>query len=484
MKHENPLEGAPSDQAAARSKLSVPQPGEIVGRLTDAEPETAETPNAWLAKFAADYRVSKKSLLVLAPDNDPFNVGTPGDLRDALWIVALMERHPTGCTHLRRLHYLAIDYDVPTPSGQKYCNTERWWKWLNSAAAAARNLGLVERSAIRDARSREWIWALLPEWITPSVEFNLPELETTLIDELSVSVAIEPPAIAGYHYDRDDDVRIAIVCEKSTVDDVLIPLAEWLGIDYLSAQGYISHTRAWEWLQRDTERPARLLFISDFDPAGNSMPQALARACEFMADYGSADVAIEQIGLTHRQVIELNLPTQPLEMDKVADTVRAKRQKFMDRFGVAGAVELDALVARHPGELERMITKAVQDLRDQTLQTRSIEARNEAAALVAEVWDEHQDDLDEAAELVNAPLREARERYEAELNEISSSEEMEQLRHLARNVSDELAALALPSRPEPERDDQEHDWLYRSDRDYMTQLAAYKAARIVSDLNG
>lgn len=467
-------EGAPivtRDSWSLAHELGAAQP--IREALPVGCPAYRRTPNAWLTGLARELGVSKRSLLVMSPDCDPYNTGTPSHIEAAEWFRDLMLRHPSTMTHLRRLHYRAIDDDVLMPDGTPYLNDSRCWDWLNKAATYARNLGIVPREAISDKRSRAWLF------VEPLVTFPprvvVEEGTETPWTVEPVSVKLMRPLVYGYSYDVRQDVRIGLFCEKSTADDVLVPLAEELGIDYLSAQGYASHTRIHEFLARDTERPARLVCISDFDPAGDSMPRAFARAVEFMREDGPQDVAVTPLALTCAQVHEFDLPEAPLDLN-VSVSVRNKRARFMARYGVAGAVELDALIARHPGALERMIRQTVEELRDQSLRQRLGLAHWEAIAAVDQVWSEHEAPLAEATEVVGSLLVASADRYRAELDEIATGEAMQRLTELQDAMRADLAALELPGRPEPERDDQEHDWLYRSDREFLVQLEHYRRA--------
>jgi len=49
-------------------------------------------PNVWLAEHAEDLGVAKKTLLVLASNNDPFNCGSPAQLEAAMWFARVYER--------------------------------------------------------------------------------------------------------------------------------------------------------------------------------------------------------------------------------------------------------------------------------------------------------------------------------------------------------------------------------------------------------
>jgi hypothetical protein len=87
-------------------------------------------------------------------------------------------------------------------------------------------------------------------------------------------------------------------------------------------------------------KPTRIFYSGDFDPAGDSMPVAVARQIEFwLQDYApGADIKLTPLALTRDQVITYQLPRIPI---KESD---ARKAGFEERYG-AGAVELDALEA-------------------------------------------------------------------------------------------------------------------------------------------
>ena len=111
--------------------------------------------------------------------------------------------------------------------------------------------------------------------------------------------------------------------------------------------------------------PVRIIYLSDFDPGGRSMPKAVARKVEFTIAKFDLDVDLQLIplALTPDQCREYRLPRTPIK-----ETERRK-DKFERTFGV-GATELDALEALHPGELARLLEAEIDNLLDPDLQDR------------------------------------------------------------------------------------------------------------------
>src|SRR5262249_25275726 len=159
---------------------------------------------------------------------------------------------------------------------------------------------------------------------------------------------------------------VEIWCEKSTMNDILMPLGERYGINVVTYTGETSLTRCAELARRAEESglPLRILYVSDFDAAGASMPVAAARKIEYeiykQANYG-LDIQVRPVALTHDQCVEYRLPPSPVEKDEKRAAV------FMERYGVEGITELDALEALHPGELEHILVKEIERYYDTTL---------------------------------------------------------------------------------------------------------------------
>ncbi len=111
-------------------------------------------------------------LIVLAPQNDPFYAGTPGDWEMAQWFAALWNAFYQGQNmHIRRVHYQIISQDPPVqlPNGLPYENTERCWDYLNQASKMARYLRLVNPAAFNDRRNPEAIDHRVHDTGTPEV---------------------------------------------------------------------------------------------------------------------------------------------------------------------------------------------------------------------------------------------------------------------------------------------------------------------------
>src|SRR5262249_26090751 len=141
-------------------------------------------------------------------------------------------------------------------------------------------------------------------------------------------------------------------------------LGERYGVNIITGTGELSLTHCVRLVRRADESglPVRILYVSDFDPAGASMPVAVAPEIEHtLSREQRHDLRIQDrpLVLTHDQCIDYELPRSPIK-----DEGRA--HVFEERFG-EGATELDALEALHPGELERILVKEIERYYDTSL---------------------------------------------------------------------------------------------------------------------
>ena len=299
-------------------------------------------------------------LFALAPANDPFRADHPTSRRQGEWFAQVWQETGSGPgTHLRRLHYRLISGVAPLPrlNGKPYENTEECWIELSQVSKAARYLNLVPASHVIDRRnSPPKLFLQHPEPLGYRIlPAGLPMVAGDLPKPL---VIVDPPPTVVQRY------HLEIICEKSTVDDILVPLAAHYGLNLTSSTGEVSITQCNDLVRRAqrSDRPVRILYLSDFDPAGLSMPVAAARKIEFFLQRYAPelDVTLQPIALTHAQCIEFQLPRTPIKESE------RRAAAFEHRFG-EGATELDALEALHPGALRRTVEDEVERFHDATL---------------------------------------------------------------------------------------------------------------------
>ena len=310
-----------------------------------------------LKELARATGLRQTDLVPMAPANDPFLADQPSRQAAAEWFAALFQQFGFGAgVHLHRIHYRIVSAETPVtkPDGTAYENTERSWKYLINASRDARYLDLVPSDHFVDRRNPD------PEIFAAEVEEPATQLDS---GDLDISgIPDEFPELPGYRLDGygrwspSSPYLLEIWCEKTTMNDILLPLCKARGVNLITGMGELSETATRLLVERAvaSSKPARIFYISDFDPAGRSMPLAVSRRVQFLIEKGGLDVDLRLIPLvlTEAQCTEYKLPRIPIKETEL----RAAR--FEARFG-SGATELDALEALHPGRLRAIVETAI-----------------------------------------------------------------------------------------------------------------------------
>jgi hypothetical protein len=427
-------------------------------------------------------------LLVLSRNNDPFFVGSPAHREKAAWFASLWNRFGfTTGVHLRRIHYQILSPgDVTKLNGMGYENTEADWELLEDASRYARHLGLVDPAAFVDRRNPEpHLFFVTDPPAAPSCEHEFwPPWHMPAVT-LDADLDWELPTIEVHGHEYSDALQpyhVEVWAEKSTMNDVLLPLCRQYSTNLVTGLGYMSITLVVNLLKRAraSGKPVRLFYISDFDPAGDGMPTAVARQIEFaisdsLHDY---DMKLMPLLLTQEQVMEYHLPRMPVkETDK-------RKGAFEERYG-AGAVELDALEALHPGTLADLVTETILQFYDPHLPYAVRETGEEADENIHAQWDDRMAPYQERLDALKAEVEQIVERYKKRCDQIDKELQaalrpyQDDLRSLRHDVQGEREAadFTFPNLPTAALAPEEDGWLYDSTREYLEQLAVYKARK-------
>ena len=437
-------------------------------------------------------------LLAMASNNDPFYI-MPAQTKQAEWFAGLWDKFnfPQG-VHLRRIHYKLISQADPVlmVDGRPYQNTELCWQYIGNASKAARCLRLVDPIAFEDKRNPDATLIRRYEDSNPKPEAVIDTLYDWSMPEINVDIAeylnwsIPDVSVTGYEFrDNDQPFHIELISEKSTMDDVIVPLCRWLRINYAPATGFQSITGVISLLRRIAEsgKSGVVLYISDFDPAGSFMPPSVARQIEYwLPVYApNLNVLVLPVVLTCKQVNQYSLPPIPIkETDK-------RQDNFLTKYGVQGATELDALEAIHPGELRKIIIDAIEPYRDLDISDRMMEAEQDAEKAVRAAWKKLNQKYREPLTTLKSQTREIVAGYQDRLESLRQAmnadlapiqEELESLRQAIITDMDEFEP-ELPPRPESTLSlPDEFAGLFDSRRDYLEQLPFYKTNSDIKEL--
>ncbi len=442
-------------------------------------------------------------LLAMACNNDPFYV-MPSQERQAQWFAGLYERLniPQGA-HLRRIHYKLVSQPDGTilmvfDGGERpYQNTEACWQYLNSASKAARCLSLVSPDAFIDARNPDPVLHRVYEtrraprlrftWDFGGESWELPHIDADLADDLDWSLP-EFDTTGYQNGAHDEPLHLELISEKSTMDDVVVPLCKELGINYAPATGFQSITGVVNLLKRlrQADKNGVVFYISDFDPAGAFMPASVARQLEYWRPIFAPglDALLLPIVLTKEQVIEYGLPPIPIkETDK-------RQNNFLAKYGVEGATELDALEALHPGELARIIRQAVKPYRDPSAKHQACMAEYRADAAVKKQWDAicrpYRWRLERLREQATAVLESYQDELERARDALAKDLkgircELDSLQQAVKTEAHEFDPVLPDSYESAVKLPERFGGLFDSRRDYLEQLRHYKTTAPTND---
>ncbi len=418
-----------------------------------------------LKQLAKEMRRPFDAVYALSSSNDPFLTDLPRRRRDAEWCAKVWDDLdiPPGA-HIRRVHYRLISQErkLKLPGGQPFINTELCWDRLCMGSRDARYLQLISADDMVDRRNPE------ARIYRDEDEAELPA-QRLLIDG---HINIETPTLTLPHLVLQQPVipqryHLELVCEKSTMDDIIDPLGEDYRSNVNTGTGEFSYTRVLQLVRRvqASGLPCRIIYVSDFDPAGHtSMPVAFARKIEFILyiERLDLDIQVMPVVLTYEQCRHWRLPRTPIKDSE------KRAAAFEARFG-EGATELDALEALHPGELERILRRHIERYFDSDLDDQ-----------IREIAAEVDRDLARATQQVLQRHRPTVAKLEAERKKLAtaiaaSKKRMEPL--LARIERDlQQVDIDIDSYPwpEPAEGDEDDDPLFDSSRDYLEQNDRYK----------
>lgn len=442
-----------------------------------------------IKSLAKATRKTIKNLLALAPQNDPFYI-MPAQVRNAEWFAALWTHFdlPAG-VHIRRIHYRLVSQKLPflMCDGLPYENNEKCWEDLSAASKSARCLGLVAADAFQDKRNpdptlvRQYSEQLAPGMTINDCDWWIPRIEADLSSDIDWRI---PTVNANGYITSDSDAQpfhLELISEKSTMDDVIIPLCRELGINYAPFTGFASITGAVSMLKRlrQANKTGIVFYVSDFDPAGSFMPPSVARQLEFWRPIYAPEqhIILVPIVLTLEQVKHYQLPPIPIkDSDK-------RQDNFLAKYGVKGATELDALEALHPGELAKIIRREVAPYRDQQASYKQrVTGWNADHSINAE-WQAisrpHQWRLDRLKEQAQTVI----EGYEDRLDSLRQAmdDDLEPIKHELDRLQQAIKADYADFDPvlpdlyqSPLKLPEQFDGLFDSRRDYLEQLSFYK----------
>lgn len=343
-------------------------------------------------------------LTVLSTQIDPFRLDTPTNHKNGQWFRDRMEEcgllSGIGTIHNRGIHYAIVSLgNAVRPDGKPYINDADCWAFLENASNVARWLKYVPWSRIVDARNADPIIRVRGDE-TDEWSVALPA-ETFMPDEDDLI-----PTIRGDWKPARQCFRLALYGEKTSLGNVLQPIAEQYGADLYLPSGEISNTLLAQMAATgaDDGRELVVAVFADCDPAGSQMAVSIGhklRALKESFHPNSLSFRVIAPALTPEQVKELGLPSTPLKPTEL------RAAGWVERYGIE-QTEIDALATLRPDVLTTIARDALDPFFDHTLAKRHRHAEHQwhrmAQARFAEHFSGTLDDAWQAAAEARATL--------------------------------------------------------------------------------
>jgi hypothetical protein len=308
-------------------------------------------------------------LTVLANKNDPFRLDIPSNHRDGKWLAdTMVSLLGVGDRkiHLRGLHYTILGQTKP--DGSVYRNDDENWAWLeDQPGKMARWLGYIDFDQITDQRNAAPVVRVFERpnpqpFINVGIDVEIPDADDII------------PKLGIDGFTGTQPYRIVFVGEKSSLDDVLGPIAEAYQADLYLPTGDISDTLIYQIAKTGAEdgRPMIVLYFADADPSGWNMGIVIARKLQALKilHFPDLDFQVRRVALTPDQVREFGLPSTPLK------ATEKRAGAWFEAFGVE-QTEVDALATLRPDLLRQLAHAAVAPFYDSGLAARVATARRE-----------------------------------------------------------------------------------------------------------
>jgi hypothetical protein len=120
---------------------------------------------------------------------------------------------------------------------------------------------------------------------------------------------------------RDADTYVEVWCEKDALAGTIYPVTSLYDVPLIVARGFSSETFCFEAVaaRGDDRRPYHVIYLGDFDRAGQDAAQSLEEKLRRFAAEKGIEIAFDTIAVTPEQVRSLNLPTRPPKRVTAAD---------------------------------------------------------------------------------------------------------------------------------------------------------------------
>jgi hypothetical protein len=264
-------------------------------------------------------------------------VPTPVDRTKSGWVAKVLKEFGRPKTTVRALFYYAMqreDADYPICGGfvgeiratRRYHESDgsRLAKWVDRAKL----IGYIDSDAILDEQPEESEFFPGPRDKSPASTSQKKDVR---------------------HY------NIELWLNKSTLNSLIKPVCKKIGITMVSVNGRPTEKSIKDLYAR-AEIPTIVLCLSDLSNNGFSFGRDLAMAIA-KAGLPMQDIRVKRIGLSPRQVIDLDIPL--ISGKKVAKECQDRFKRYLKPFGLnpKKMAEIDALEVNYPGGIAGFVNE-------------------------------------------------------------------------------------------------------------------------------
>jgi len=471
---------------------------------------------------AKELGINPQDIVASHITNDPFYQVSKQTEKFAEWFRSVLDQAkevaPHVLNHLRRLHYYYSSLpDAKRHNGVPYINDNASWTYLIRCSKVARYMGYVRYEDLQDQRNPEprfhadysehqefamiktyqdYAFSFQNQGQPDNLDWRLGYPHFNCAEDIAKAMAkIIANDDVGYNAQLLQPFHLEVWVEKSTVNDVLQPICERFGVNFVVGKGEESITRAKELVGRvvDLGKPTRVFYISDYDDQGVCMPEAVSRKVQFWNAYehnNKLDVKLCHVALTKNQIERYDLPANPTKVFK-KQPIDFKRSRIQQRYTETvrkrhpRSTELDALEALHPGELGRILTEALSQFVDVQLQERINDAVEDYRTKIYNT-------VYEAVMLNDEEITKLIEAFDAQYEEVNKT--IRELRGIVGKIKEtvepinkqiidyqnyfldyELGKMDALELPQPKvKGDSDINWLYDSNLGYFDQTKRLK----------
>lgn len=469
-------------------------------------PAEGQSMRNWIDALKDRHDLTAEEILFQTTDSDPCWIGTDLDHAKADWAASYYQRMIDGREgneiHTRGMHYwlLSLDEDVVpvNVSGKDwdvYENTDACYEELKNCLSCARLLGKVPFHVVLDESSqvsvmeepRNWSGShrLQSEWDGwKRVEREIADLPTVSSPSDYIEASLEYESFDDAIEDFAEDIAkrvsgpvnintrllrpfyIEVWSEKKLPTEIVSVIENYPVGRFIQGSGHSGFHDVNEFVNNveEANTPGYLMYLSDWDSAGEDMPASVSSKVEYFQQKRDIDhsITVDKMGITEEQVNQYSLP-QNYEKDKP--------------YVELNALEVDMGIFENivRGGLER-VTADMSEVEKHSKQERNRIESDIYRQVKDELMDREDElrpiyeDAEDMVEEYNRLIEERKEaysehvsEYDSEMRDLRRDEGLNEFKQIIRDVPSKLDYPAV-TLPEVEATDEPSDPLYDSER--------------------